>query len=52
MLRTFNMGVGLIAVCAAADRERTLRVLADAGEPRAWRLGEVVAGEHAVRFLE
>ena len=52
MLRTFNMGVGLIAVCSAGDADRALQLLAAAGEPHAWRLGEIAPGERSVRFLE
>jgi phosphoribosylformylglycinamidine cyclo-ligase len=40
MFRTFNMGVGLICVCARESAERVLDQLRDAGE-HAWRLGEV-----------
>ena len=42
MRRTFNLGVGLIAVVAAGDTERALTALGSAGE-RAWVMGEVVA---------
>ncbi|MCK6534326.1 MAG: phosphoribosylformylglycinamidine cyclo-ligase [Polyangiaceae bacterium] len=42
MRRTFNLGVGLIAVVAAGDTERALTALGGAGE-RAWVMGEVVA---------
>jgi phosphoribosylformylglycinamidine cyclo-ligase len=41
MLRAFNMGVGLILVCAASDADAAIASLTAAGEP-AWRLGEVV----------
>jgi phosphoribosylformylglycinamidine cyclo-ligase len=44
MLRTFNMGIGLIVVCSGNDARRVLRMLADAGEPDAVRIGEVRAG--------
>ncbi len=50
MFRTFNMGTGLVAVCAPSDVEQVLRTLVRAGEPGAWRLGEVVAGT-GVRYL-
>lgn len=43
MRRTFNRGIGLLAVVAPADAEQTLSVLADAGE-RAFSVGRVVAG--------
>jgi phosphoribosylformylglycinamidine cyclo-ligase len=41
MFRAFNMGVGLILVCAPRDAEAALAALQQAGEP-AWRLGTVV----------
>ena len=50
MLRTFNMGVGMIVAVAAEDADGALAKLAGA-----WRIGEVVAraaGEPAVRGLE
>jgi len=46
MFRAFNMGVGLVIVCAAADAER----VRDAAGAEAFRLGSVVAGERAVRY--
>jgi phosphoribosylaminoimidazole (AIR) synthetase len=50
MLRAFNMGVGLVAVCAAGDASRVMALLADAGEREAWRLGAVVAGDGHVSY--
>ncbi|MBM4361640.1 MAG: phosphoribosylformylglycinamidine cyclo-ligase [Deltaproteobacteria bacterium] len=44
MSRTFNMGVGLVAVVASGDVDRAIRALEAAGE-QAFPLGEVVAGE-------
>jgi phosphoribosylformylglycinamidine cyclo-ligase len=41
MFRTFNMGVGFILVCAAADEARLTAVLTEAGE-RPIPLGQVV----------
>jgi phosphoribosylformylglycinamidine cyclo-ligase len=49
MFRTFNMGIGLIMVCAAANREQVLRHLADAGEP-AMVIGRIVPGAREVRY--
>jgi phosphoribosylformylglycinamidine cyclo-ligase len=50
MLRAFNMGVGLVIVCAAADAERVINLASAAGsEP--FRLGFVVAGDRTVRYL-
>jgi phosphoribosylformylglycinamidine cyclo-ligase len=42
--RTFNLGVGLVAVVHPGAAEAAIAALAAAGE-RAWRLGEVVAGD-------
>jgi phosphoribosylformylglycinamidine cyclo-ligase len=50
MLRTFNMGVGLILVVAAADTATVLGALAAAGEPGAIRIGEITAGSGQVRY--
>ena len=40
MFRAFNMGVGIVLVCAAEHAAALLDSLHDAGEP-AWRLGDV-----------
>jgi phosphoribosylformylglycinamidine cyclo-ligase len=50
MLRTFNMGIGLIVVCAADDEPRVLSGLAGAGEPHAKRIGEIRPGPRAVTY--
>jgi phosphoribosylformylglycinamidine cyclo-ligase len=50
MLRTFNMGIGLILVVAPAEAEPVLHALAAAGEPRAVRIGEITAGSGQVRY--
>jgi phosphoribosylformylglycinamidine cyclo-ligase len=42
MFRAFNMGVGLVLVCGAADGETVITELSQAGESP-WVLGEVVA---------
>ena len=47
MFRTFNMGIGMVAVVAPADQERVLTALEAAGE-KASVIGEVVAGEKEV----
>ncbi|MCU1595761.1 MAG: phosphoribosylformylglycinamidine cyclo-ligase [Frankiales bacterium] len=44
MERTFNMGVGMVAVVPAPDVDRTLALLTARHVP-AWQLGEVVAGD-------
>src|SRR5216684_3074230 len=41
MFRAFNMGVGMIIVCASLDAPRVLNMVAMAGEPDAFRLGFV-----------
>ncbi len=43
MENVFNMGVGMVAVIAAADADRGLRLLAERGVP-AWLVGEVTSG--------
>ncbi len=50
MLRTFNMGIGLILVCAAGDESRVLSLLAAAGEPSAVRLGAIRATGEGVSY--
>jgi phosphoribosylformylglycinamidine cyclo-ligase len=50
MLRTFNMGIGLIVVCADADAGRLIVELARAGEPDARRIGRVSAGSNGVEY--
>ena len=54
MSRTFNMGIGLIVACAAADAERVVNMLAREGEPgsSAVRIGSVVPGDRQVRYLD
>jgi phosphoribosylformylglycinamidine cyclo-ligase len=44
MLRTFNMGLGLILVCGPADADPVIERLAGAGEPGAVRIGEIHDG--------
>ena len=51
MFRVFNMGIGLIVVCAARDAERVVSALARAGEANAVRVGLVVAGDQTVRYI-
>ncbi|MCB1777697.1 MAG: phosphoribosylformylglycinamidine cyclo-ligase, partial [Candidatus Competibacteraceae bacterium] len=52
MWRTFNCGIGMVVCVAAADVERALILLREAGET-VWRIGEIVAGEDepVVEFL-
>jgi phosphoribosylformylglycinamidine cyclo-ligase len=49
MFRAFNMGVGLILVCAAEHEQSVLRAVSEAGE-RAFTLGRVASGERDVRY--
>jgi phosphoribosylformylglycinamidine cyclo-ligase len=49
MLRTFNMGIGLILVVAAADAERVVGRLRAAGEP-ASVIGAIVPGSSRVSY--
>ena len=44
MLRTFNMGVGLIVVTSAADADGLVTTIRSAGEPDARIIGEITAG--------
>ncbi len=44
-----NLGLGLLAVVAPAEREAVLAELAAAGE-RAWAIGTIVAGERGVEW--
>lgn len=50
MRRTFNLGVGMALIVAAADRDRALDLLRAHGE-EAWPIGEVVEGEQDVVFV-
>jgi phosphoribosylformylglycinamidine cyclo-ligase len=45
--RTLNMGVGMVAVVAAADADRAVRLLTGRGVP-AWPLGTVTSGDGTV----
>jgi phosphoribosylaminoimidazole (AIR) synthetase len=47
MFRAFNMGVGLVVVCAAADAQHVLSRTSAAG---GFRLGTVVPGGRTVRY--
>ena len=50
MLRTFNMGIGLIVVCGADDERRLRELLAAQGEPHAVRIGEIRPGFQGVAY--
>lgn len=49
MRRTFNCGVGMIVVVAAADVNAALESLDASGE-NAWQIGEVLAGDGSVDY--
>ena len=51
MLRTFNMGIGLIVACAGDSADTLLADLRKAGEPDAVRIGHVAAGGEGVRYV-
>lgn len=50
MERTFNMGVGMVALVAPDHADRALALLADRGVP-AWVAGTVVSGSGQVRLV-
>jgi phosphoribosylformylglycinamidine cyclo-ligase len=50
MRRTFNCGIGMVAVVAGPDVEKTLDALRAAGED-AWHLGQIVDGDGQVQYL-
>ena len=49
MLRTFNMGVGMVLIVSPGDEAAALEILGAEGE-EAWSLGRVVKGNGAVRY--
>ena len=51
MLRTFNMGIGLIVTCESDAVDAVIRDLAAAGEPSAVRLGRVTTGQRTVSYV-
>ena len=51
MFRAFNMGIGLVIVCASGDADQVIALAAGAGERGAFRLGVVTAGDRQVRYL-
>jgi phosphoribosylformylglycinamidine cyclo-ligase len=50
MFRAFNMGVGLVVVCASADVDRVLALLRAAGEREARMIGVIDTGAGVVRY--
>jgi phosphoribosylformylglycinamidine cyclo-ligase len=51
MFRAFNMGIGLIVVCAEAHCDEAMRRLAEAGERDAAIIGRIAAGDRDVRYI-
>lgn len=50
MRRTFNCGVGMVAVVNQSRIDEAIRVLNDHGE-RAWRIGRIVAGKRETQYV-
>ena len=50
MLRTFNLGIGMVVVTAPQDLSQVTAELERAGEPY-YRIGEVVDGGGKVTFI-
>jgi phosphoribosylformylglycinamidine cyclo-ligase len=51
MLRAFNMGAGILVICAPEEAGHIVDLLTAAGE-QPWRIGRVMAGEGDVSYLE
>jgi phosphoribosylformylglycinamidine cyclo-ligase len=51
MLRTFNMGIGMVVAVAAGDVARVVDALQRAGEPEVFVLGEAVTGSGDVSYV-
>lgn len=51
MLRTFNMGIGLIVVVDESESAAVLDALAEGGERGARRIGRIAAGGEGVRYV-
>ena len=50
MRRTFNCGVGMVAVVGSDDADETIELLREQGE-QAWRIGRIVSGDQAVQYV-
>jgi phosphoribosylformylglycinamidine cyclo-ligase len=50
MLRTFNMGIGLIVVCAPEDAAQVMGDLARSGEPGCREIGTIEDGRRGVSY--
>jgi phosphoribosylformylglycinamidine cyclo-ligase len=51
MYRTFNMGIGLVVVCAAENEPAIAAALARGGETSARRIGQIDSGGEGVRYV-
>jgi len=51
MFRAFNMGVGLVIVCAPGDGSHIVATVSLGGEAGVLRLGSVVEGDRSVRYV-
>lgn len=51
MLRSFNMGIGLIVACGASAAGELLDALRERGEPGAAAIGRIVEGGTGVRYV-
>ncbi len=50
MRRTFNCGIGMVVVVTSEDADEAIRLIGDTGES-AWRVGRIVSGNQAVRYV-
>ena len=49
--RTFNMGIGLIVVCASRDADALRAAVAAQGEPNTTIIGEITSGDGSVKYV-
>ena len=52
MYRSFNMGIGLVLVCAAGQAERVQHLLREAGQPATHMIGRIEPGERRVVYRD
>jgi phosphoribosylformylglycinamidine cyclo-ligase len=50
MFRAFNMGIGLILVCAPGDVDRALGLIRGAGETSPSIIGHIISGDRVVHY--
>ena len=50
MRRTFNCGVGMVAVVGSDEADRAVALLEEHGES-AWRIGRIVPGKRSVAYV-